>query len=77
MKVTNYNELKMVATFTDGDTRTITVKDPNPTNIGQKIGALETYAANVLIGDKYGAAFNSFQDARIVAGTKVDLEIGK
>lgn len=74
--IKSYNNLKFVATFTDGDTRTITIPNPKSEElIGQLIKNLETRAANVLIGDKYGAPFSRFADARIVQGTRVDIEI--
>lgn len=71
--------LKFVATFADGDTRTITVNRPpqNTSNIGSKIAQLETLAANVLIGDKYGAAFTAFQDAKVVQQTRTYLDLGE
>lgn len=70
-----YNTLKFVATFSDGDTRTLSIENPDETNLGQKLKALQTLAANVLIGDKYGAPFVRFADARIVQGTRVELDI--
>lgn len=70
-----YNTLKFVATFTDGDTRTLSVNSPNESaDIGQLLKNLQTRAANVLIGDKYGAPFARFADARIVQGTRVDID---
>lgn len=75
-KYTLYNELKFVATFTDGDTRTITIESPNTEeDLGRKIKNLEARAANVLIGDKYGAPFSRFADARVIVGTRVDLDL--
>lgn len=71
--VSTYNKLKFVATFTDGDTRTISIDNPAENiDIGRAIKNLETRAANVLIGDKFGAPFSRFADARKVVGTRVD-----
>lgn len=74
--VKTYNTLKFVATFTDGDTRTISINSPKTgVDLGQLIKNLETRAANVLVGDKYGAPFSRFADARTVVGTRVDLDL--
>lgn len=75
-KISTYNTLKFVATFTDGDTRTISMDSPNTSlNLGQAIKNLEDVASRVLIGDKFGAPFDRFVDARTVAGTRVDLDL--
>ena len=63
------SELSMVQEFTDGDTRTFAVEDPN-TSISLKdgINSLSSYmAANqITIGDKEGAAFQRIKSAKIV-----------
>lgn len=74
--VKQYNTLKFIATFTDGDTRTISIESPNSSlNLGQLIKNLEARAANVLVGDKFGAPFSRFADAKIIEGVRIDLDI--
>lgn len=74
-KSTTTRELKLVAGFVDGDERTITYPNPKSTITAAQIEALNSLAADVLIGDKYGAPFNMFLDAEIVdkMTTKLDL----
>ena len=58
--------LSLVASFTDGDDRTITVDNPAATVTGAQVNALGTIAKNnkVLIGDKAGADFKEFKSAK-------------
>lgn len=69
-------QLKLLAGFADGDTRTITLENPKPNLTASEINAINALAAGVLIGDKYGAAFAELKDANIVETqtTYLDLE---
>lgn len=75
---TNY-QLKIVAGFADGDERTISYENPRSDITAADIKALDSLAAGVLIGDKYGAAFTTFKDAGLQTSTVVqlDLEMGQ
>lgn len=55
--VTTSSNLAIVAEFTDGDTRTITVEDPKTDITPAMINSLQSAAAGVLIGDIEGAPF--------------------
>ena len=74
-KVTQSYQLKIVAGFSDGDERTISYENPRSNLTAADIKALDSLAAGVLIGDKYGAAFTTFKDAGVYAITKVELDI--
>ncbi len=80
-KITTTNELKIENLFADGDTRTITLKNPKTTITTAEITALETLIKNgtgeesILIGDKYGSDFNRIQEVRKVAKTTIDYDI--
>lgn len=67
--------LALVAEFTDGDDRTITIDNPANNLTAQRINALNTYASGVLIGDKDSAAFQRFKSAKTktVSTTYLDL----
>lgn len=71
---TNY-QLKIVAGFSDGDERTISYENPKPNITAADIKALDSLAAGVLIGDKYGAPFSTFKDAGVYEITKVELDL--
>lgn len=73
-KVTTTNELKINNLFVDGDTRTITLKNPKATIETSEITALETLikngsdgSASILIGDKYGSDFRRIQEVTRVS----------
>lgn len=74
-KVKDSYQLKLVAGFADGDERTISYENPRDNITAADINALNSIAADVLIGDKYGAAFQQFKDAAIVTTTQVDLDL--
>lgn len=66
------NVLSMVQEFTDGDTRTFAVENPN-TSISLKdgINSLSSYMAEnqITIGDKDGAAFQRIKSAKLLSST--------
>ena len=74
-KISTSTTLKIVAGFSDGDERTISIENPKPTVTAADIKALDSLAGGVIIGDKYGAPFTTFKDAGIYETTKVVLDI--
>ena len=64
MATTQSTEIVAIARFTDDDTRTITYPNPKSDITSQEIQALQEAAAKVLIGDKAGAAFDSFSSLK-------------
>lgn len=67
--------LKLVAGFTDGDERTISIDNPRSDITAADIRALDSLARDVIIGDKYGAPFQTFKDAGIQETTTVYLDL--
>ncbi len=80
-KVTQTDELKIENLFTDGDTRTITLKNPKTTIETSEITALETLIKNgtgeasLLIGDKYGSDFKQIWTVKRVNKTTTEYDI--
>lgn len=80
-KTTTTKELKIENLFTDGDTRTITLKNPKEIIETNEITALETLILNgtgeesILIGDKYGSDFKRIQEVRRVTKTTKEYDI--
>ncbi len=80
-KVTTTDELKINNLFVDGDTRTITLKNPKDTIETSEITALETLILNgtgeqsILIGDKYGSDFKRIQEATKVRKITTEYDI--
>ena len=71
------DQLKIENYFVDGDTRTITLKNPK-TNISQEeIQELQTFmhANNIIVGDKMGATFGKIMTVTSVRKTRIDLDI--
>ena len=81
-KTTTTDELKIENLFTDGDTRTITLKNPKDTITTAEITALETLIKNgtgeasLLIGDKYGGDFKQIWTVRRIEKTTTEFDIG-
>lgn len=79
--MTTSNELKIENLFVDGDTRTITLKNPRAGINTAAITALETLILNgaeansLLIGDKYGSDFKRIQTVRKVSKTTVEYDL--
>lgn len=72
--------LSMVAEFTDGDDRTLTVDNPNTAiNLAACVNSLGSYAKDneIIVGDKAGADFVRFRSAKITnsATTYLDLTV--
>lgn len=74
-KVKTETTLKLLAGFTDGDDRTISVPNPRSDLTSADINAINELAKGVLIGDKYGAAFAELKDANIVTSTTTYLDL--
>lgn len=74
---TNTQTLKVENLFVDGDTRTITLKNPKSNITASEILTLQTFmqANNVIIGDKYGGTFGRIESVTRVneQRTKIDL----
>lgn len=68
-------QLKLVAGFADGDERTISLDNPRSNVTAADVKAIDSIAAGVLIGDKYGAEFSLFRDAGIYTTTRVELDL--
>lgn len=70
--------LLITAKFTDGDTRTISIDNPNTSiNLGNAIYTLSAFCKtnNLLIGDVNGAAFDEFSYAKIRTKTETTLDL--
>lgn len=64
-KVKEIKQLKLVAGFVDGDTRTIALNDPRDGLTKADITAINGQAAACLVGDKNGADFRAWESAKI------------
>ena len=71
------NELKLVANFYDGDTRTITLDNPKGGLSATDIHSLETVMISTqpIVGDKGGAQFTGFGSAKIFEKTKINVDL--
>lgn len=71
------SELKMEALFVDGDTRTLSVKNPKANITQANITAINTLMQtnNLLVGDKYGGRFGRLTYAAKVDKTTVNLDL--
>lgn len=68
------NQIKLLAGFADEDDRTITLDEPKSGITWNDIENLENTAKNVLIGDKFSAAFTRFKSAKYIETTTTELE---
>ncbi len=81
-KTNSSKELKIENLFVDGDTRTITLKNPKDTITTGEITALETLILNgggsssILIGDKYGSDFKQIWEVRRINKVTTEYDIG-
>ncbi len=69
--------LQLVAEFTDGDDRTITVDNPKATVSAADINAVSAYAKEnkIIVGDKAGADFTRIKTAKKIAQTTKYLDL--
>lgn len=68
-KTTISSVAKWEVLFVDGDTRTITLKNPRNNLALADVTSVMSAYGQYLVGDKNGAAYQSFKDARKVATT--------
>lgn len=68
--------LKIENLFVDGDTRTITLKNPLNGITTTIITDLESFMRtnNIIIGDKYGGTFGRIQSVKKVNETRINLD---
>ena len=71
------NELKVEALFVDGDTRTMSVKNPKANIAQSDIASLNAFMQtnNILVGDKYGGRFGRINTASVVNKSTVNLDL--
>lgn len=69
------SSLSIVAAFTDGDDRTLTLENPKGGLSAADIEALNAPASDVLIGDKTGADFSRFKSAKKKSSTITYLDL--
>lgn len=69
--------LQLVAEFTDGDDRTITLDNPKAAPTAAAINAAAAFAKEnkLIIGDKAEAGFTRFKSAKKVATTTRHLDL--
>lgn len=68
-------QLKLQAGFVDGDDRTLTFDNPSDGLTKADIMDINEDAAVCLIGDKTGAAFDSWKSAKIVETQTTYLDL--
>lgn len=59
-------QLKLVAGFSDGDDRTISIDNPKASISAAEVNALKPYAVAAIQGDKTGATMTGWRDAKVV-----------
>lgn len=74
---TNSSVLKIENLFVDGDTRTVTLKNPKSTITTSEIQTLDNYLRNnnLLIGDKWGGNFGRIVEVKRVTTTRKFLDL--
>ncbi len=75
--ITHSDTLKIENLFVDGDTRTITLKNPKSQITTQDILDLQTFMRtnNIIIGDKYGGTFGRIESVKRVTETRRNLDL--
>lgn len=71
--IKNSSQIVLTAEFADEDTRTITQDNPKSDITAADIASITSAAANVLIGDKQGAAFARFKTPIIRNTTTTEI----
>ena len=71
------DKLNIETYFVDGDTRTITLKNPKLNIATSEITSLNTWLQdnNALVGDKMGATFGKITKVKTIEQTKIDLDL--
>lgn len=74
---TNTESLKIEGLFVDGDTRTITLKNPKSEITSSEIIALQTFmqANNVIIGDRYAGTFGRIESVTRVTEQRTAIDL--
>lgn len=74
---TNTQTLKIEGLFVDGDTRTITLKNPKSTITTSEILTLQTFmqANNVIIGDRYAGTFGRIESVTRVNEQRTAIDL--
>lgn len=74
---TNTQSLKIEGLFVDGDTRTITLKNPKSSITTSEIKSLETFmqANNVIIGDRYAGTFGRIESVTRVTEQRTEIDL--
>ena len=77
--VKSTSALQLEFSFSDGDTRTVSIDEPKTSiNLGATAAQIGSYVKehNILLGDKTGANSKGLQNARLVNQTTTKLDIG-
>lgn len=71
------DELKIENVFVDGDTRTITLKNPKATITSAEITTLNALmqSSQILIGDKWGGAYGRITSVKKISTQRQKLDI--
>ena len=74
---TDTTSLKIEALFVDGDTRTITLKNPKQTITASEINNLQNFmqANNVIIGDRYAGTFGRIETVTRVTEQRTAIDL--
>lgn len=74
---TNTETLKIEGLFVDGDTRTITLKNPKTTITSSEILELQNFmqANNIIIGDRYSGTFGRIESVTRVTEQRTVLDL--
>lgn len=69
--------LRIDTVFVDGDTRTITLKNPRDSLTSSDISSLNTFMQtnNIIVGDKAGGTFGKIKAATTVQKNTITLDI--
>jgi len=75
--ISSSDELKIENLFVDGDTRTITLKNPKTTITTSDIVALnaQMQSSQIIVGDKWGGAFGRITSVKKVSKETQKLDI--
>lgn len=74
---TNTESLKIEGLFVDGDTRTITLKNPKTEITSSEILNLQNFmqANNIIIGDRYSGTFGRIESVTRVTEQRTVLDL--
>lgn len=72
-------EVKFEAYFVDGDTRTMTLKNPKGNITTSEIENLQSYIRqnNLIVGDKMGGTFGKFEKVTRIKTYKTYIDFGE